>query len=170
MVSGLGSYDANPGSSMNMQHKKPHVSVQKLLNAVLEYKRTTASCSVNLNEDYGLCSDPTQYDWSYISKKKMLVPYNCAAAHFDILRDVGQAAFLKSQSIRWESHHVWIVEGNLCRGESNVLQRRRFYIDEDSWMILLGEGYDIAGTMIKCYLHDSHLLSPTRLLGRWYNL
>jgi len=153
-----------------MQHKKTNASVQRLLDAAFEYQRMTDSSSGAFNEDFGLCSDPTQYDWQHIGKQEMLVPYNCAITQSDVSRNVRRAAYLKSQPIRWERHYVWIVEGVLCRGESNILPRRRFYLDDDSWMVLLGEAYDIAGTMVKTYLLDSYIISQARALGRWYDL
>jgi hypothetical protein len=43
------------------------------------------------------------------------------------------------------------VEANLVPGIHNVNAKRRFYIDEDSWYALLGEGYDASGNMVKGY-------------------
>jgi hypothetical protein len=46
-------------------------------------------------------------------------------------------------------HICLIVEANLHQGQHNVNAKRRFYIDEDTWYILLGEGYDAQGNLVK---------------------
>jgi Protein of unknown function (DUF1329) len=107
---GSGNHDARPGGTMNMQHRKIHTSVRKLLDAVFEDQNMSGTSAAGPHEDYGLCSDPAQYDWHYIGKRNMIVPYNCALPRANVLRRVGQAAFMKSQPIRWENHYVWIVE------------------------------------------------------------
>jgi hypothetical protein len=89
---------------------------------------------------------------------------------FHDMRDLLQPKFSNPKITRWEKHSVWVVEGTLQPGESNVLARRRFYIDEDSWCILLGEGYDIAGTMVKCYMLFKGTTPATGKQGRWYPL
>jgi hypothetical protein len=43
------------------------------------------------------------------------------------------------------------VEANLAPGIHNVNAKRRFYIDEDTWYALLGEGYDAQGNLVKGY-------------------
>jgi hypothetical protein len=92
---------------------------------------------------------PMQYDWRFINKEEMLVPYNCNAMHFHPAQEVLQPKFPSPDIVRWEKHRVWIVEAQLKPGQTNALARRRLYIDEDSWLALLGEGYDAGGNMIK---------------------
>jgi hypothetical protein len=44
--------------------------------------------------------------------------------------------------LRYELHRVWIVDATLKKGERNIYKRRTFYIDEDSWQILVIDQYD----------------------------
>jgi hypothetical protein len=155
---------------MSMRHEKTRANARKLIDAAFERQRIAASSIMDWHESYNLCCDPTQYDWRYIGKKEMLVPYNHAIAHPGIPRGDGPAASLQARPTRWEKHQVWTVEGALCRGESNVLQRRRFYIDETSWLILLGEGFDNTGAIVKQYLLDLQMIVQGRPQGKWYNL
>ena len=101
--------------------------------------------------------NPSQYDWRFIAKQELLVPYNCEIVPCHIPPDLSQGKFPHPGTIRWERHRVWVVEGSLQPGESNMLTRRRFYIDEDSWLILLGEAYDSTGAMCeKLYALQLH--------------
>ncbi len=151
-----------------MRHKRSDDRARKVLDEAFECQRAADSASVDLGEYYDLCSNPAQYNWRYAGRKEMLVPYNGVIVRHEAGRE--RAGTLTPQPNRWEIHRVWIVEGVLRRGESNILQRRCFYIDEESWLILLGEGYDIRGTISKYYLLESYVFSPTRAKGRWYDL
>ncbi len=62
--------------------------------------------------------------------------------------------FLDPNIIRWELHRVWVVEATLHPGERNVLARRRFYVDEDTWNIGVSDAWDGSGNLYKvntCY-------------------
>jgi hypothetical protein len=103
----------------------------------------------NEDESAGFYGNPSLYDWRYIAKVEMLVPYNCSTIRFHTADEVFLPKFPNPEIIRWEKHRVWVVEATLHPGERNVLARRRYYIDEDSWYILLGESYDGGGNMVK---------------------
>ncbi|WP_298263844.1 DUF1329 domain-containing protein [Acidocella sp.] len=109
----------------------------------------TASKIAALDEYSCFYGAPAQYDWRFLGKREMLVPYNCNAMHFHAAEDVLHPKFPNPDIVRWEKHRVWVVEALLRKGESNLLAKRRLYVDEDSWLALLGEGYDNSGKMIK---------------------
>jgi hypothetical protein len=44
--------------------------------------------------------------------------------------------------IRYELHRVWVVDANLKEGTRHIYKRRTFYIDEDSWQVLVVDCYD----------------------------
>jgi hypothetical protein len=118
--------------------------------------------------DESFCSNPAQYDWKNLGKREIIVPYNCDSAGFVFPRHHTDATPHMSGKIRWEKHRVWVVEGTLHKGESNVLPRRRFYLDEDSWKILMGEGYDDKGKLVKCYMLCCGTIPNAGHKGRWY--
>jgi hypothetical protein len=105
----------------------------------------------NLDESSCFYGNPSEYNWTYITKKEMLVPYNCNKMLFGNLPDMLEPHFPSPDVVRWEKHRVWVVEANLAPGETNVNAKRRFYIDEDTWYALLGEGYDAQGDLVKGY-------------------
>src|SRR5262249_48358078 len=63
------------------------------------------------------------------------------------------------EDLRWELHRVWIVEAKFASGKRHVMPRRRFYLDEDIWMVFLVEGWDVNGKLWHVG-HSIPLLAP----------
>lgn len=102
---------------------------------------------------------PDRYEWKLVGKREMLVPYNSYAVHqkgipYDSI--VG-ARTLNPELLRYEQHRVWIVEATLRKGFSHPYDKRRFYIDEDSWQILAVDLFDENSELIG--LQESHPIS-----------
>lgn len=142
--------------------------VREALDEAFEGQKPMSGGASSINETSGFCSNPAEYEWQCLGRKEMLVPYNSDAAPVGSVQDLMELGFPHASKLRWEKHRVWIVEGTLRRGESNVLERRRFYLDEDSWLILLGDGYDRAGTLVKCYLLYKPAAVAVSKRGRWF--
>ena len=68
--------------------------------------------------------------------------------------------------LRFELHRVWVVEAKLRPGLSHVYPRRVFYLDEDSWSVLLSEAYDSRGQLWRVGLHS--LVQYYDALVPWY--
>jgi hypothetical protein len=124
------------------------------------------SCGAD-NGIYMFCGNPFEYIWQCVGKREIVVPYNCAPLRIPIC---GETKLHAPGAVRGESHTVWIVEGTLRPGESNVLARRRFYIAEESWLIVSGEGYDMNGTLTQSYMLDHSSMPGASIFGRWYAL
>ncbi|WP_207476292.1 DUF1329 domain-containing protein [Arenibaculum pallidiluteum] len=88
-----------------------------------------------------------RYDWKLLGRKEMYVPYNTYKLHGDKLSydDIIKANHLNPDLLRYELHRVWVVDATLKPGTSHVYSRRTFYIDEDSWQILVVDHYDQRG-------------------------
>jgi len=125
--------------------------VRKAPNEAFDTPNPAANGISNQDETSCFYGNPSQYDWKYIGKQELLIPYNCNNVHFHTAEEVFLSKFPNPDIIRWEKHRVWVLEATLHPGERNVLARRRFYMDEDTWYAVLGEGYDANGTMVKCY-------------------
>jgi hypothetical protein len=87
---------------------------------------------------------PDRYDWKLVGKKEIYVPYNAyklqdpAVKYKDILTPL----HMNPEYLRYELHRVWIVDATLKPGARHIYKRRTFYVDEDSWHILLVDQYD----------------------------
>jgi hypothetical protein len=125
--------------------------VRKAPNEQYDTPNPSSNGIASLDESSCFYGNPSQYDWTVAGKKEMLVPYNCNKQLFATMQELCGNHFINPEYMRWEKHRVWIVDANLHPGIHNVNIRRRFYIDEDSWYALLGEGYDAQGNMVKGY-------------------
>ncbi|TVT48638.1 MAG: DUF1329 domain-containing protein [Denitromonas halophila] len=90
-----------------------------------------------------------RYDWTLAGKRELLIPYNAYKLADPSLRyeDMLKGALIDPSLMRYERHRVWVVEATLAPGMSHVYQRRTFYIDEDSWQIVMAEAYDGHGEL-----------------------
>jgi hypothetical protein len=152
---------------MSIPHENDQAHARRALDEAFETQNRPVNGAAYIARTGSFCSNPAEYEWKYIGKQEVLVPYNCeplltAADEAEDLR------FPPAGTIRWELRSVWIVEGSLNKGESNILALRRFYIDADSWLILLGEGYDHAGEMVNCYMLRKQRDMENVDTGRWY--
>lgn len=85
-----------------------------------------------------------RYDWKLIGKKEMYVPYNAYKANRPEVKiaDLIRPLHLNQDLLRYELHRVWVVEADLAEGKRHVYKKRIFYVDEDSWNVLVEDCYD----------------------------
>jgi hypothetical protein len=90
-----------------------------------------------------------RYDWSVAGKRELYVPYNAYRAHGSVLdeSELVRPGHLDPAMLRYELHRVWVVEARLRDGLRHLHPRRTFYLDEDSYQILLAEHYDGRGEL-----------------------
>ncbi len=93
---------------------------------------------------------PDRFAFKLIGKKEMLVPYNAYKFAFEVPPEKSLTARVPNPDyFRWEKHRVWVVEATLKPGKRHVYQRKVFYLDEDSWTILLSDAFDHGGKLQK---------------------
>ncbi len=87
---------------------------------------------------------PDKYDWKLVGKKEIYIPYNGYRLQDPKLKykDIITPLHLNPEHARYELHRVWIVDATLKPGERHIYKRRVFYLDEDSWQIVLMDQYD----------------------------
>jgi Protein of unknown function (DUF1329) len=90
---------------------------------------------------------PDRYEWKLLGKKELFVPYNSYKVASTALKytDIARPLHLNPEHLRYELHRVWVVEATLKSGTSHIYAKRVFYIDEDSWMIVVTDKYDGRG-------------------------
>lgn len=105
-------------------------------------------------DDYwGYNGSMERYNFKLLGKKEMYIPYNAYKLNDPKLKykDLVQKGHPKSEYFRYELHRVWVVEATLKPGMSHVLAKRTFYLDEDSNIIALADGYDGRGNLWRAY-------------------
>ncbi|WP_114394966.1 DUF1329 domain-containing protein [Oleisolibacter albus] len=131
----------------------------------------TASDGLRTNDNFDMFSGaPDRYDWKLVGRKEMYVPYNAYTLHG---KDVTYDQIIKPRHInqdlaRYELHRVWVVEATLKPGTSHVYAKRTFYVDEDSWQILVADHYDGRGQLWR--VGESHGISYYSVPAYWSTL
>ena len=100
-----------------------------------------------IDEGYLFLGNLDRYDWKLVGKKEMFGPYNTQRFHTKNVDQVLGPRHLNPNHMRWELHRVWVVEASLAQGKRHVMPKRRFYLDEDSWQVLLSDGWDAKGQL-----------------------
>ncbi|MGH8446568.1 MAG: DUF1329 domain-containing protein [Solimonas sp.] len=103
-----------------------------------------------VDEQNGFNGSPERYDWKLIGKREVYVAY-----HTNKLEDAtmkyaqltSTRGFPNPEYVRYELHRVWVIEGTLKPGTRHVYGKRRMYVDEDSWQMLMADNYDRRGQL-----------------------
>ena len=110
----------------------------------------TAADGLRTNDDFGMFNGATdRYDWKLVGKKEMYIPYNSYRLSDPKLKynDLLRPGHLNQDLARYELHRVWVVDATLKPGTSHIYARRTFYIDEDSWNVIMIDKYDGRGQL-----------------------
>ncbi|MBR9866404.1 MAG: DUF1329 domain-containing protein [Oceanospirillales bacterium] len=120
---------------------------------------------------------PERYDWNLIGKKELFVPYNnnglmqSFTQGDESIKKIATPHHTNPDYERWELHRVWVVEATIKAGQRHLYEKRRFYIDEDSWAIVATDIFDGRGNLWRVgfanllYAYD---LPGTLIRGTWH--
>ncbi|WP_417228125.1 DUF1329 domain-containing protein [Amphritea sp.] len=105
------------------------------------------SGSAFFDEAYIFSGGMNRFNWKLVGKKELYVPYNNNGylEHSDD-QTIGKH-FLNPDYVRWELHRVWEVEATLAEGQRHAVAKRKLYLDEDTWLALLVDGWDSNGEL-----------------------
>lgn len=106
-----------------------------------------ASGANYFDEVLGLMGHIDRYDWKLVGKREMYVPYNANELVTASIADAYSKDHLNPDKLRWEMHRVWEVEATVAAGKRHAVPKRTYYLDEDTGIVLLMDGYDSEGTL-----------------------
>lgn len=88
-----------------------------------------------------------RYDFKLVGKQEMYVPYNSYRLKNSgaKLSEIIKPNHINPDFLRYEKHRVWVVDATLKPGKRHINPRRTFYVDEDSWQILVLDHYNAQG-------------------------
>lgn len=101
------------------------------------------------DEAYGFMGRMDRFDFRLVGRQEMLIPYNNYEAMFGDANKLIGPNFMNPDMVRWEKHRVWVVEATRKDGARHAYSKRRYYLDEDTWAIVLNEHYDNAGKLAR---------------------
>jgi len=111
-------------------------------------------------DDYYIFSgSPDRYDFKIVGKKEMFVPYNNNRFHGMPIATVAGKQHANPDTLRYERHRVWVVDGTLAAGKHHLSPHRRLYIDEDTWFAVYSDAWDADGRLWK-FSHATMYLVP----------
>lgn len=99
------------------------------------------------DEVMGIMGSIDRYQWKLVGKKEMYVPYNTNALVTAKEEDAFAKQHMNPDKLRWELHRVWEVEATVANGKRHAVPKRRYYLDEDTWLLTLMDGYDPEGKL-----------------------
>ncbi len=124
--------------------------VRKLPNACCDTPTPATSGVMSFDEIDVFSGRTERFDWKLIGKKEMLIPYNSNRLHTPkSVDEVLLANHLNPDHVRWELHRVWVIEANLKPGQRHQAPKSRYYLDEDTWVAVLGDRWDANGQLWK---------------------
>ncbi|HDZ57820.1 MAG TPA: DUF1329 domain-containing protein [Pseudomonas xinjiangensis] len=125
-----------------------YVPGQRRVRLAPEFKYDTVSTQSGgvllFDEINGFDGKMDKYDFKLIGRKEMYMPYNSYKAWAAAPEELNTPKHHNPDLMRWELRRIWEVEGTLKDGERHVQKTKRFFLDEDSWMILSYHGIDHA--------------------------
>lgn len=99
------------------------------------------------DEAFTLFGPIDKHELKLVGKKELYIPYNNNRAASAKIDELVTPHTLNPAQVRWELHRVWEVEATLASGKRHVIPKRRYYLDEDSWQIVLFDGWDAKGKL-----------------------
>jgi len=100
-----------------------------------------------------------RYVWKLIGKREMYIPYNAYRLNDGSQKYAQQMTWptFNADNARYELHRVWMIEATERGGKSHQFGKRFFYVDEDSWNVVLVENQDRAGKLWR--FQEGHLVN-----------
>lgn len=88
-----------------------------------------------------------RYTIKLVGKKEVLMPYNSYKLYDPKLKykQIIGKGHINQDLTRYELHRAWVIEAEVKAGFSHRYKKRRFYLDEDSWIVHLQDIYDERG-------------------------
>ncbi len=112
---------------------------------------------ITVDDTLGFNGAMDRFNWTLLGKQELYVPFHNyqfdkPGLNYDELLTPYHA---NPDYLRYEKRRVWVVEANLREGSRHIYGKRRFYIEEDSWNIVMTENYDGRGELWKFVLINS---------------
>lgn len=124
--------------------------VRKLPNACCDTPAPATSGVASFDEVDVFAGRGDRFDWKIVGKKEVLIPYNSNKLHTPTRdSDVLMPNHLNPDHVRWELHRVWVIEAALKSGQRHQAPKSRYYVDEDTWVAVLGDRWDANGQLWK---------------------
>ncbi len=130
----------------NVAYDQPVVSAQSLRTA----------------DDTDLVNgSPDRFNWELLEKREIYIPYNNDRLNSKDLKykEILTKNHINPEHTRYELHRVWVLRATLKNEWRHIYSQRDFYLDEDSWQVVIADQYDKAGKLWRVSLSYSKFYS-----------
>lgn len=122
--------------------------VRRLPNSCCDIPTPFSGGIVTFDEVDGYSGRMDRFDWTIVGKQEMYIPYNTNRTLQPASdKEVLGVRHLNPDHVRWEKHRVWVVESTLKPGQRHTMPRSRYYVDEDTWAVVLADRWDAKGQL-----------------------
>jgi len=164
--------------------------IREAPSAEYDVPATQANDACNYDEIYVFSGSLDRYNWKLVGKKEMIVNYNTYDRyHAQPDSTTLMTNFVNPDLVRWEVHRCYVIEATLAPGKRHSMPHRRFYVDEDTWLAVMADGWDAQGNYwrlnfevpqfnfapegpVPCYVGQEIYNFQTNqyiVLGNWYD-
>jgi hypothetical protein len=123
--------------------------VRKLPNGCCDLPLPSAAGVISSDEPGVFDGRIDRFEWSIVGKAEKYIPYNDNQSLLVSVDELLRPHHLNPDHVRWELHRVWIVEAKLAPGQRHAIARARYYLDEDTWIAVLGDRWDASGVLAR---------------------
>ncbi len=121
--------------------------VRKVPNACCDTP-TPASAGISMFDQTDVFNGRLdRFDWKIVGKKELLIPYNGNKLLATPEAQALDKHHLNAGAMRWELHRVWVIDATVAAGKRHLAPKRRYYLDEDTWIAVLADHWDAKGEL-----------------------
>jgi len=131
--------------------------VRKAPSVAYDTPDTVVSGTGLFDEAFGSFGPVDRHTYKVVGKQEIYIPYNANRAALASVDDIMQPSHLNPDHVRWELHRVWVVEADLRAGKRHAMPKRRYYLDEDSWGIVMSDHWDAQGQLYHMFYQLPYL-------------
>lgn len=110
----------------------------------------TIADSLRTADDTDLINgSPDRFDWQLLEKREIYIPYNNTQLSSKDIRykNLLSKHHINPEHTRYELHRVWVISASLKTKWRHIYSHRDFYLDEDSWQVVIADQYNKQGEL-----------------------
>ena len=118
-------------------------------NVAYDQPIATASALRTSDDTDMINGSPDRFNWELLEKREIYLPYNNETLASKDLRykQILDKGHINPELTRYELHRAWVIRATLKDKWRHVYTQRDFYIDEDSWQVLVADQYNKQGEL-----------------------
>ncbi len=137
--------------------RAPNVSYDQPVSSASGLRTTDDTDMVN--------GAPDRFDWQLLEKRTIYIPYNNNRLSNRELKykEILNKGHINPELTRYELHRVWVIRATIKDNWRHLYSKRDFYLDEDSWSVVIADQYDKQGQLFRVSL--SYLMQDPNMPG-----